>query len=238
MVAAEPAHRPVVLVTGSSKGLGRYLAEHFLERGAHVEGCSRGAAEWSHDRYTHHQADVANEASVRRMLREVRRRHGRLDVLINNAGTASMNHALLTPVESADRIYQTNVRGVFLCSREAAKLMQQRRSGRIVTVSTVAVPLLLEGESLYAASKSAATTFTQVLAREVAPLGITCNVVGSPPLDTDLVKNVPSEALARIRERLAVQRPATMTDVAHLIDFLCEASSDAITGQVIYLGGV
>jgi 3-oxoacyl-[acyl-carrier protein] reductase len=230
----------VVLITGTRKGIGRYLAEHFLGKGALVEGCSRAAPDWELDpeRYTHHCLDVADETQVRTMLSSIQTRHGRLDVLINNAGVASMNHILLTPAATVDRIMATNFRGTFLLCREAAKLMRRRRYGRIVNLSTIAVPMRLEGESIYAASKSAVVTFSQILARELADLGITCNVVAPTPIETDLIRGVPKDKIDSIVSRLAIKRLGRFEDVANVIDFFVKPESDYITGQVIYLGGV
>jgi 3-oxoacyl-[acyl-carrier protein] reductase len=228
----------VVLITGTRKGMGRYLAEHFVHQGALVEGCSRTMPEWEQENYTHHCLDVADETRVKAMFSSIRKRHGRLDILINNAGVASMNHILLTPVATVDRIMATNFRGVFLMCREAAKLMQRRRYGRIVNVSTVAVPMRLEGEAIYAASKSAVVTFSRILARELADSGITCNVVAPTPVETDLVRGVPREKIDAVVERLAIKRLCRFEDLANVIDFFVRPESDYITGQVIYLGGV
>lgn len=228
----------VVLVTGTRKGIGRYLAERFVARGASVVGCSRTEPDWSLAGYTHICADVADEAQVKALILAVHKQHGRLDVLINNAGIASMNHILLTPAATVERIMATNFQGTFLLCREAAKEMQRRRYGRIVNISTVAVSLRLEGEAIYAASKSAVVTFSQILAREVAGYGITCNVVAPTPIDTDLIKNVPRDKIQAIVDRLAVKRLGTFADVANAIDFFVKPESDYITGQVITLGGV
>lgn len=228
----------VVLITGTRKGIGRYLAEHYVQRGAQVVGCSRTAPAWTLTNYTHFEADVTDEAAVRKMVAAVGKQFGRLDVLINNAGIASMNAILLTPAATAERIFATNFQGVFLLCREAAKLMQRRRYGRIVNISTVAAPLRLEGEALYAASKSAVVTFTQILAREVASYGITANVVAPTPIATDLIRSVPQEKIAAIIERLAVKRLGRFEDVANVIDFFVRPESDYVTGQVITLGGV
>jgi 3-oxoacyl-[acyl-carrier protein] reductase len=230
--------REVVLITGTRKGIGRYLAEHFVRKGALVEGCSRAAPDWALENYTHHCLDVADEAQVRAMLSSIQQRHGRLDILINNAGVAAMNHALLTPAATLDQIMATNFRGTFLLCREGAKLMQRRRYGRIVNVSTVAVPLLLEGEAIYAASKSAVVTFSQILARELAEFGITCNVVAPAPMETDLIRNVPPEKIDAIVNRLAIKRLGRFEDVANVIDFFVKPESGYVTGQVIYLGGI
>lgn len=229
--------REVVLITGSSRGIGRFLVEHFLQRGTLVEGCARSPIDWELPGYTHHQVDVSNEGQVKAMLSAIQRRHGRLDIAINNAGIAAMNHALLTPAETASRILNINVLGSFLVCREAAKLMRRRNYGRIVNFSTIAVPLRLEGEALYAAAKSAVEMLTRVLAREFAPFGITVNAIGPTPIETDLIRGVPREKLQHIIDTLAIRRFGTFADVAHVIDFFTNPASDYITGQVIYLGG-
>jgi 3-oxoacyl-[acyl-carrier protein] reductase len=227
----------VILITGTRKGIGRYLAEHFVKKGARVEGCSRQAPDWQLENYTHHIADVTSETEVRRMMTSIRRRHNRVDILINNTGVAAMNHTVLMPLESASRIMNTNFLGTFLMCRESAKLMKQRRWGRIINLGSVAVPMRLAGESVYAASKSAITTFTQILARELGAWGITCNVVAPAPLETDLIRSVPPEKIQRILDTLPIPRLSRYEDVAHVVDFFAHPASDAITGQVIYLGG-
>lgn len=228
----------VVLVTGARKGIGRFLAEHFASQGARVVGCSRQPAEWSHPCVTMHQADVTQEQEVRALLRQIQRDHERLDVVVNNAGVASMNHTLLTPTTAVERILATNVAGAFLVARESAKLMQRGRFGRIVNLTTVAVPLQLEGEAIYAASKAAVETLTKVLARELAGFGITCNAVGPSPIETDLIRAVPADKIQAIVDRLAVKRLGRYEDVANVIDFFVRPESEYVTGQVIYLGGV
>jgi 3-oxoacyl-[acyl-carrier protein] reductase len=227
----------VVLITGTRKGIGRALVEHFVSKGALVEGCSRQAPEWTLDGYHHHETDVVDEAGVRQMIQSIGKRHGRLDILVNNAGIASMNHSLLMPVATVARILETNVTGTFLVCREAARLMQRGRYGRIVNIGSVAAQLRLEGEAMYAASKSAVVTFSQIFAREVASFGITCNVVSPTPIETDLIKSVPPDKIARLVETLTIKRLGTFEDVANVVDFFTSSKSDYVTGQVIYLGG-
>lgn len=230
--------RDVVLITGASRGIGRFLVQHFLRKGALVEGCSRGEPEQRGDGYTHHRVDVTDEDAVRAMLADVQRRHGRLTATINNAGVASMNHALLTPGSAVDRLLATNFKGTFLVSRESAKLMARRRYGRIVNLSSVAVPLRLEGEAVYAASKAAVVALTQILARELAEYGITCNAVGPSPIQTDLLRGVPAATIQSLVNRLAMKRLGRFEDVANVVDFFLRPESEYVTGQVIYLGGV
>lgn len=229
---------PITLITGTRKGIGRHLAEHYLARGHQVIGCSRQGCDLDHPAYQHFALDVADEAAVLDMFSQVRQRHQRLDNLINNAGIASMNHSLLTPFGTAEQIVRTNLLGTFVFSREAAKLMKRAGSGRIVNFSTVAKPLKLEGEALYAASKAAVETLTAVMAKELASYGITVNALGPTPIDTDLTRAIPKAKMNALLEQQAIKRLGSFDDVSHVTDFFLSAHSDFITGQVLYLGGL
>ena len=114
------------------------------------------------------QLDVTDEAAVKEMFDLLRREHGRLDALINNAGVASANHAVMTPFDVARRVFDTSVLGTFLFCREAAKVMTRQRRGVIVNLSSVHVPLASVGTSIYGAAKAAVEQFTRVFAKEVA----------------------------------------------------------------------
>jgi 3-oxoacyl-[acyl-carrier protein] reductase len=116
--------------------------------------------------------------------------------------------------------------------------MQLRRYGRIVNFVTVAVPLKLEGEAIYAASKAAVISLTEVLAREFADFGITVNAIGPTPIKTDLVRGVPPQKLDALVQRQAIKRYGEPKDVINVVDFLVEPASDFVTGQVIFLGGI
>ena len=232
-----PTSSLVMLITGTRKGIGRYLAEHYISKGFLVEGCSRKPPGWELPNYTHHTADISDEKQIREMFSSIQKRHNRLDIAINNAGIASMNHMLLTPVSIAEKIMDTNLKGTFLICRESAKLMQKNRFGRIINFSTVAVPMHLGGEAIYASSKSAVETFTKAIARELADFGITCNVVGPSPIETDLIRAIPPEKIERLVSNLSIKRLGRFEDVANVIDFFIKPESNYITGQVIYLGG-
>jgi 3-oxoacyl-[acyl-carrier protein] reductase len=229
--------RKVALVTGTSGGIGRHLSEHFSRGGFLVEGCSRRTPDWELEGYHHHLVDVGDEAQVRAMFQSIRERHKRLDVIVNNAAIASMNHSLLTPGSIVDAILATNVKGVFLVCREGAKLMRKAAYGRIVNIGTAVVPLRIEGEAVYAASKGAVETLTRILAREFAEFGITCNVVAPTLVETDIIRGVPRDKLDRIVSSLPIKRLATFEDVSNAVDFFIRPESDYVTGQVLYLGG-
>jgi 3-oxoacyl-[acyl-carrier protein] reductase len=136
------------------------------------------------------------------------------------------------------KLLDTNVVGTFLFCREAAKLMKKNRYGRIVNFTTVAVPLKLEGEAAYVASKAAVESLTQVLAGEFADLGITVNAIGPTPVDTDLIRAVPEKKIADLVSRQAIPRQGTYADVANVVDFYLKPESDFVTGQTLYLGGI
>lgn len=229
----------VALVTGTSRGIGRALATHLAQKGMHVIGCSReGGVDLGLPNYQHFAANVTDEKAVQAMLHAIRKQFGRLDILINNAGVAAMNHFLLMPTETARRLLEVNVLGTFIVTREAARLMQKNRYGRIVNMSSVAVPMRIDGEAMYAASKAAVVSFSQVIARELASFNITCNVLSLPPIETDLIRGVAKEKIQQIVDRLAIKRLGRFEDVAHAVDFLVSPSSDYVTGQTLCLGGV
>jgi len=222
------SEKPVMLVTGSRKGIGRYLCEYYLQKGYLVEGCSRGGSDLKDPGYNHHEVDVSDERAVRLMIADITKRYGRIDVVLNNAAIASMNHILLTPAKSADRMLSVNVTGTMLVCRDAAKVMIRRKYGRIA----------LAGEAIYAASKSAVVTFTRILAFELGQWGITCNSFGATPIMTDMIKGVPQDKIDAVVNNLAIKRLGTNFDCANVCDFFISPGSDNITGQVIYLGGV
>jgi len=228
----------IIVITGTRKGIGKALAEYYLDAGWQVAGCSRGKSSIQHEAYTHFALDVSDEAAVIKMARTLKKQFGKVDALLNNAGIASMNHALLTPASTVNRILQTNVVGTFLFCREMAKLMRRTKAGRIVNFTTIAHPLNLEGEAIYAASKAAVESLTRILARELAELKITVNAVGPTPVETDLIRGVPADKMAALLARQAIQRIGDVQDVINVVEFFVRPESDFITGQVLYLGGV
>jgi 3-oxoacyl-[acyl-carrier protein] reductase len=227
-----------ILISGATRGIGRSLAEHYLEQGHRVIGIGRNNSTIEHPGYSHFAADVSKEATIRPVFQAVRVRFGHLDAAINCAGVASMNHAILTPMTSVAHILDVNVAGTFLICREAAKLMRSAEGGRIVNLGSVAAALDLEGEAIYAASKAAVHSLSRILAREFAALGVTVNTLAPTPVATDLIASVPQGTIKALVDRQAIKRLGEMADVQNVVDFFLSPASAFITGQIIYLGGI
>jgi 3-oxoacyl-[acyl-carrier protein] reductase len=228
----------IIVITGARKGLGKELAEYFLNEGDIVYGCSRRTGSIEHPNYIHFSISVADEEGVVSMVRTIYKTHKHIDILINNAGAASMNHFLLTPFSTAQKLIETNFYGTFLLSREISKIMIRQKSGRIVNYTTVAVPLNLEGELVYSSSKAAVEQLTRVLAAEIGNSGVTVNAVGPTPISTDLIKNVPENKIQELLAKQSIKRLGKFDDVLNVIKFFIAPESNFITGQIIYLGGI
>jgi 3-oxoacyl-[acyl-carrier protein] reductase len=227
----------IVLVTGCSRGIGLAITRHFLETGATVVGCSRSAFDHASDHFVHFEVDLTDPDSVAAMMRQIRSRFGRLDVLVNNAGMASMAPAALQPPRIARQVVDLNLNSVVDVTHAAIRLLRRGDHPRIVNFSTVAVPFRLQGEAIYSATKAAIEQWTRVLAHELGDFGITVNAVGPTPIRTDLIKGVSEEKLGALIARQAVPRWGTTDDVIHVVDFFVSPESDFITGQIVYLGG-
>lgn len=234
VMMAPPVRRPAALITGSSQGLGRALGERLLAEGWTVHGFARGPQELTHADFTAHVVDVTDEAAVRSAVATVAAA-GRIDVLVNNAGAASMNALLLTPGSVAEQLMRVNYLGTFHCLQAVGKVMVRQRAGRIINLTTVAVPLSLEGEAAYVASKAAVEALTQVAAKELASSGVVVTAVGFGPVETKLTGAVPKAALAKINA--AIGRPEGTT-LAQAVDFLLAHLRSAPAGKVEYLGQV
>lgn len=229
----------VLVVTGARVGLGRHLAEHYLTLDWTVVGCSRQPSDLESEHYRHFTCDVSQAAEVSQMFLAIRREFGRVDALINNAGILMPGLVATQPVSEVTETVGVNLVGAFACTQEAIKLMARRRMGRIVYVSSIAVPLASAGLGAYAASKAGIEELTRVVAREVAPLGVTANAVG-PSIITDsgMAAAMSPDVVARTVAASGTGKGVSLDDVTSVIDFLLSPASQAVTGQIIYVGAV
>jgi len=229
----------VMIITGTSKGIGKYLTKYYVKKGFQVIGCSRSQVDYELRNYQHFCLDVSDEIKVKQMFAEIHKTYNRLDVLINNAGLYSVNYAILTPVKTVQDVFNINMIGTFLFCREALKLMKKSSYGRIVNISTIAVRLSSAGNSIYSASKAAVEQFSKVLAKEVAPDGITVNTLAlSFVKGSGMVENISEKAIKEALEHTILKSWLDFEDVAHAIDFFISSRSNMVTGQILYLGGV
>jgi 3-oxoacyl-[acyl-carrier protein] reductase len=228
-----------ILITGTRKGIGKYLTKYYSDKGFNVFGCSREPINYSLPNYSHYICDITEEKQVKEMLRDIKKNNGYIDILINNAGVnLTLQSTMLVSYQNALKTIEINLLGTFLMSREVARLMIKNSFGRIINFSSMAVELEVEGEAIYTASKSAIISFSRVFAKEVYPFGITCNVVSPSAIETDLMMGIDENALKNVLSRNAIKTKGKMEDVSNTIDWLIKPESDAITGQIIYLGGV
>ncbi|MES2330081.1 MAG: SDR family oxidoreductase [Bacteroidota bacterium] len=229
----------VMLITGTRKGIGYELATHYAGNGYTVIGCSRGESSLTMENYFHYVLDITDEKSVRSMFGDIRKKYGRLDVLINNAAiNQTLSPAILVSLSAAENTMRTNFLGSFLMAREGVKIMMKNSFGRIINMGSMAVKHEEKGEAIYTASKAAVIAFTKVLAKEVYDYGITCNVVSPSAIQTDMLEPIDKEALQQVLKRNAIPELGTAAELIHTLNWLIDKDSNKITGQNIYLGGV
>jgi len=231
--------KPVMLITGTSKGIGNYLANYYLNNGFIVIGCSRSKSKIEHKQYIHFVADISNEGEIIKIFRQIRISFKRLDVLICNAAiNPAILSVVLLPYDTIQAIYKVNVFAPIIFSREAVKLMSRNRFGRIINIGSMATRHEVAGEALYTSTKASLNAFTRVISKEVFSQGITVNVVAPSVIETELSSVINKEALQEVLNRNAVKKYGELSDVSNTIDFLIKKESQSITGQIIYLGGV
>ncbi len=231
--------RHVMLITGASRSIGAYLTQYYLAKGFKVIGCSRHESTQNNENYRHFILDISDEKKVKEMFVEISKNYGSLSVLINNAGMQSINHPLLTDYKTVQEVFAVNMFGPFLFCREAAKIMKKHNYGRIIHMSSIAVPLGTVGNSIYSASKAALEQFSRVFAKEVAGYGIRINVLGmSIVAESGMLKNISEKAKKLTLDNTIIKEPISFEDISHATDFFIAQKSNAVTGQTIYLGGV
>jgi 3-oxoacyl-[acyl-carrier protein] reductase len=227
----------VIVISGTSKGIGRGIAEFFLEQGHRVFGCSRGIKRIDNSRYTHHQVDITDEKQVCQWISDIKKQSEKIDLLVCNAGIAPAATILtMMPGSTFESLIKTNIAGSFYICREVSKQMMKQRSGRIITISSMSVGLHLEGTSAYSATKSAVVEMTKILAKELAPFKITCNTIAPSMIMTDAVEVLGENIIEKALEKLTIKRKVSIDEICNVINFFASENSSSITGQVIHMG--
>ena len=222
-------------MTGSSKGIGNFLARELHARGETVLGIARSQSKEEFDSV---QVDVSKFDELKDLVTQIKKEGKQISCLINTAGVASMNLALLTKSSVVETIIRTNLIGTIYSCQVFSPIMIRGGSGSIINFSTIAVPLSLAGESIYAASKAGVETFSKVLARELAPFNINVNCIAPGPIETDLIRGIPADKIAKVVKRQINEKQFSKNDILDLVDILLSPKSYSITGQILNVGGV
>ncbi len=236
-----------VLVTGGGRGIGRAIALRFAEAGAQVFVnffVNREAAEkTSHDVELRGgvahlvQADLKEPAEIKRLVAEVERRAGRLDVLVSNAASGVLRDGLDLSPKQWDWVMATNARALLILAQEASRLMTS--GGRIIALSSLGSRRVIQGYASIGVSKAALEGLTRYLAVELAAKGITVNTVSAGAVETDVWQAIPegTAALAAIRARTPGGALVTADEVAGVVYFLASRAAQAIQGQILTVDG-
>lgn len=225
----------MVVITGASRGLGRAIAERFVERGEEVIGLSRSSSDLN---ICTLECDVSEYSSVKKAAREIKGMKKPLDAFINAAGIASMNMAVTTDEKTVQNLIQINLIGTIYCCQLFAPLMLRQKYGSFINFSTIAVSLALKGESVYVASKAGVEAFSRTFAREVADFNIKVNCIAPGPIRTDLLKGITDAQIEKIRKQQILTKQFRKEDVCDLVELLIDKKASSISGQVLNVGGV
>lgn len=234
----------VVAVTGSATGMGEGIVEAFSQAGAHVYGLDidteRGQAVAARTGSTFIECDVTSSAQITATFDIIHADHGRLDVLVNNAGGFWEQHTTESISEGEwDRVVDLNMKGVFLCAQHAIPLLRRSETGRIINISSLAAQTTMYRSSPpYAAAKAGVLALTRVLAYELAADGITCNAISPSAVMTDRIKVVRGpEERAKAVESIPLGRYGEVDDLVAWMLFLASEESGYMTGQTVTVNG-
>jgi len=237
----------VALVTGGSRGIGRSIATTLAAAGATVVVNYKGnqaaadevvrAIEAAEGVALAVQADISKPDEVERLFKGVLERYGKIDILVNNAGITRDTLLLRMKEDDFDAVIDTNLRGVYLCTKAALRPMTKARSGRIINITSVVGLMGNAGQSNYAAAKAGIIGFTKAAAREMASRNITVNAVAPGYVETELTGVLSDQIRTAILENIPLGRMGTPQDVANVVCFLASAAAAYITGQTLTMDG-
>lgn len=236
----------VALVTGSARGIGKAIAEGLAQKGVNVviadvnlEEALKTSSEIAGlgVRSQALRLDVSSSKEVTGVFEDIQRNFGRLDILVNNAGITRDGLLLRMKEEDWDLVININLKGAFLCSKEAVKIMAKQRYGRIVNIASVVAFMGNPGQVNYSASKAGIVGLTRTIAKEYASRGITANAVAPGFIMTAMTEALPDNVKEEMKKAIPMGRFGTVMDVANAVVFLSSPDSGYITGQVIHVNG-
>ena len=237
----------VILVTGGGKGIGAAICRAFAAEGETVAinyGSSEREAEALREELSQsgheaaiEKADVSNLAETRRMVENIIKKYGKIDVLVNNAGITRDGFLMLMSEKDWRDVIDINLTGMFNCSKAVSEYMIGRRSGVIVNMSSLSGLSGLPGQANYAAAKGGVIAFTNALAKELAAFGIRVNAVAPGVIETDMIQSLTAEAKTRFLENIPLKRFGLAKEVASTVKFLASEDAGYITGETIRISG-
>ena len=235
----------VALVTGASRGIGRAIAVRLAEQGASIVAAARGenaaatveAIVEAGGRAEAVGVDVTDAESLERLPGSIVARHGRLDIVVSNAGITRDQLLMRMKREDWDQVIATNLTATFTLCQAALKPMIKQRAGRIIAISSVVGQMGNAGQANYAASKAGLIGFCKALAREVASRQVTVNVVAPGLIDTDMTKAIAESARTDWSSMIPLGRIGTPAEIAAAVGFLASDEASYITGQVLAVNG-
>ena len=237
----------VALVTGASRGIGRAIALRLAGEGAKVAinyagnttkaEAVKAEIEQNGGEAILVQADVADSSAVEAMVAKVTEAFGQIDILVNNAGITRDGLLMRMKEEDFDAVVNTNLKGVFHCTKTVSKLMMKKRSGRIINMASVVGIMGNAGQTNYAAAKAGVIGFSKSAAKELAARGITVNVVAPGFIDTDMTAAMTDKAKELTLTGIPMRKMGTPEDVANAVLFLASDCASYITGQTVNVDG-
>ena len=236
----------IALVTGASRGIGQSISMILAQNGAHVVCVSRNINDVQSvvDKITHQKfnasavsCDISDSNNVTELVKDIIEKHGRIDILINNAGITRDNLLMRMSEDDWNEVVNVNLKAAFTAIKAASRSMIKQRSGRIINISSVVGLIGNAGQVNYAASKAGLIGMTKSVAREFASRGITANCIAPGYVETQMTNKLTDEVKSSLNEQIPLGRIGNVEDIAYAVAFLASDEASYITGQTLAVDG-